>query len=162
MADSTLHEMKLSSPSLCVQACCMEEIKLDSRIWYLRVPSMSNCADDPSRLIFWEKKFGRFDVARDEFIQPSTLQELHLNSWSWYSTVASKSNCADGPSRKIWSTWIANRKINNFVDSNPALLASLRGTSDGGSCQNIIKACCSGEDSLNSWIWYSRVPTKLR
>ena len=41
-----------------------------------RVPSKSNCADDPSRLKFWEKNFGRFDIIRDEVLQPTSLQVL--------------------------------------------------------------------------------------
>jgi hypothetical protein len=62
-------------------------------------------------------------------------------------------------SRRIWAKWITNRKINHFVDSNPALFSSLRGTSDVDSCQKIIQACCYEENKLGSWIWFSRVPS---
>ena len=63
-------------------------------------------------------------------------------------------------SRRIWADRIRNRKVIHFVDSNPALFSSLKGVSDVESCQNIIKACCMEENNLNSWIWYSRVPSK--
>ena len=184
-----------------------KENLLDAWIWYSGVPSMSNCADMPSRQserddLIWIDGWLQLSKPRNlsppygvntvviftdgacEFDgdilatcgavlytgegQPlrcwgGTISDALVAEWAVNGKRQVVTEAELLPiliSRKIWAKWISNRKVNHFVDSNPALFSSLRGISDVSSCQNIIKACCSEENKLNSWIWYSRVPSK--
>ena len=57
-----------------VRAVCMEDTRLESWPWYARVPSKSNVADDPSRMVFPETLLDFNLTIYEDVAQPSTLR----------------------------------------------------------------------------------------
>ena len=55
-----------------VRACSLEDAKYVTWNWFTRVPTKSNVADGPSRLVF-PAKIGTFRTEKCEVIQPKSL-----------------------------------------------------------------------------------------
>ena len=62
--------------------------------------------------------------------------------------------------RRIWAKRLKHRCVLNFLDSEPAKFSFIRGVSDTVSCDLIVQAVHSEESQLQTYSWYTRVPTK--
>ena len=61
--------------------------------------------------------------------------------------------------RHLWKERFTGAKVICFVDSEPAKHALIRGSSDVKTCADIAAAVAMADSELQSWIWYSRVPS---
>ena len=61
--------------------------------------------------------------------------------------------------RVAWGDRLLHRKVINFVDSNPALYACIKGNSPALHCNNIVKAISIADVGAGIWPWYTRVPS---
>jgi len=61
--------------------------------------------------------------------------------------------------RLVWHDRLADVLSLNFVDSEPAKHSCVRGTSESPACADIVRAIHMQENKLQSWTWYSRLPS---
>jgi hypothetical protein len=61
---------------------------------------------------------------------------------------------------RLWFRKLLHRKVVVYVDSEPAMYSYIRGTSYAPVCAAMIRAFFELQSNLQSFLWFSRVPTK--
>ena len=61
--------------------------------------------------------------------------------------------------RRVWGERIRRSVLMNYVDSEPAKFSLIKGNSEVEPCNNIVRAIQMEELGLQTWSWFSRIPS---
>ena len=61
--------------------------------------------------------------------------------------------------RRVWGERIRRSVLMNYVDSEPAKFSLIKGNSEVEPCNNIVRAIQMEELDLQTWSWFSRIPS---